>query len=173
MGSAVHGAGGHDRHVGELLQGQPQGRRGDREGQAHCHHGLQRRAGGHQNLRGARGVPAREIGHRVGHTARNLLRGARRTERHHTGRASGQRHRRRDALLHPSAVRAVRQDDRQRGHQARGVPRGLPRRFFRADAYRGRREAGEVWRIGKREKGKGMAADARTLDSFGKSTRQP
>ena len=50
--------------------------------------------------------------------------------------------RRRDAVLHASAVRDVCQDNRQFRHNPRGVPRGLPGRLLARDIAGGRRDIG-------------------------------
>lgn len=83
-------------------------------------------------------------GHRLGHAARTLLRHPRRAKRHHPGREAGRFHPGRHALLHPPALRDLRENDRQRRYLPRGLPRGLSRRFRPPDAFGGRREAGTV-----------------------------
>ncbi len=50
----------------------------------------------------------------------------------------------RHAVLHPSALRDLREDDRQRRHFPRGLPRGLPGRICPPDALGGRCETGTV-----------------------------
>lgn len=126
VGQPIYGNGARHRWMDKLLPSGAEHRLRHCEGQAHHDDGLQRRAGGPQNLPRARRVYARPTRHSVWHARRTLLRHPRGAERHYSGGETWRFHRRRDALLHAPAVQRVRKDDYQCRHPPCRVSGGLP-----------------------------------------------